>query len=66
MLSLIHIYKVICKERGIDLTAAPEPQRDPIEQLAADIDQFSFDYDTYESVSYTHLDVYKRQALMNP
>ena len=41
-------YKVICKERGIDLTAAPEPQRDPIEQLAADIDQFSFDYDTYE------------------
>ena len=41
-------YKVICKERGIDLTAVPEPQRDPIEQLAADIDQFSFDYDTYE------------------
>ena len=41
-------YKEICKERGIDLTAAPEPQRDPIEQLAADIDQFSFDYDTYE------------------
>ena len=41
-------YKIICKERGIDLTAAPEPQRDPIEQLAADIDQFSFDYNTYE------------------
>ena len=41
-------YKVICKERGIDLTAALEPQLDPIEQLAADIDQFSFDYDTYE------------------
>ena len=41
-------YKEICKERGIDLTAAPEPQLDPIEQLAADIDQFSFDYDTYE------------------
>lgn len=41
-------YKEICKERGIDLTAAPEPERDPIEQLAADIDQFSFDYDTYE------------------
>ena len=59
-------YKVICKERGIDLTAALEPQLDPIEQLAADIDQFSFDYDTYEyrdqvdnredaPVSYTHL-----------
>ena len=41
-------YKEICKERGIDLTAAPEPERDPIEQLTADIDQFSFDYDTYE------------------
>ena len=41
-------YKEICKERGIDLTAATEPERDPIEQLAADIDQFTFDYDPYE------------------
>ena len=41
-------YKEICKERGIDLTAAPEHERDPIEQLAADIDQFTFDYDPYE------------------
>ena len=41
-------YKVICKERGIDLTAATEPQQDSIEQLAADIDQFTFDYDPYE------------------
>ena len=41
-------YKEICKERGIGLTSAPEPQRDPIEQLAADIDQFTFDYDPYE------------------
>lgn len=41
-------YKEICKERGIDLTAAPEPERNPIEQLAADIDQFTFDYDPYE------------------
>ena len=41
-------YKEICKERGIDLTVAPEPERDPIEQLAADIDQFTFDYDPYE------------------
>ena len=32
----------------IDLTAAPEPERNPIEQLAADIDQFTFDYDPYE------------------
>ena len=28
-------YKEICKERGIDLTAATEPQQDSIEQLAA-------------------------------
>ena len=41
-------YTEICKERGIDRTAAPEPERDPIEQLAADIDQFTFDYDPYE------------------
>ena len=41
-------YKEICKERGIDLTASPEPERNPIEQLAADIDQFTFDYDPYE------------------
>ena len=34
--------KEICKERGIDLTAATEPQQDSIEQLAADIDQFTF------------------------
>ena len=26
-------YKELCKERGIDLTAAPEPERDPMEQL---------------------------------
>ena len=25
-------YKELCKERGIDLTAAPEPERDPMEQ----------------------------------
>ena len=41
-------YKEICKERGIDLAAKQEPEVDPIEQLAADIDQFSFDYDPYE------------------
>lgn len=34
--------------RSIDLTAATEPQQDSIEQLAADIDQFTFDYDPYE------------------
>ncbi len=41
-------YKEICKERGIDLTAAKEPEHDPIEQLAVDIDQFYSDYDPYE------------------
>ena len=43
-------YKEICKERGIDPTARQEPEQksDPIEQLAADIDQFAFDYDPYE------------------
>ena len=41
-------YKEICKELGIDLAAKQEPEVDPIEQLAADIDQFSFDYDPYE------------------
>ena len=41
-------YKEICKERGIDLTAAKEPERDPIEQLAVEIDQFYSDYDPYE------------------
>ena len=42
-------YKEICKERGIDPTARQEPEQkpDPIEQLAADIDQFSYDYDSY-------------------
>ena len=41
-------YKEICKERGIDLTAAPKQERDPIEVLAEDIDEFAFDYDPYE------------------
>ena len=43
-------YKEICKERGIDPTARQEPEQkpDPIERLAADIDQFAFDYDPYE------------------
>ena len=43
-------YKEICKERGIDPAARREPEQKPgpIEQLAADIDQFAFDYDPYE------------------
>ena len=41
-------YKEICKERGIDLAAAPKQERDPIEVLAEDIDEFAFDYDPYE------------------
>ena len=31
-LSLIHIYKEICKERGIDPNAKAEPETAPIEQ----------------------------------
>ena len=43
-------YKEICKERDIDPTARQEPEQksDPIERLAADIEQFAFDYDPYE------------------
>ena len=43
-------YKEICKERGIDPAARREPEQKPgpIEQLAADIDQFAFDSDPYE------------------
>lgn len=41
-------FKEICKERGIDLTAPQEPERDAIAELAAQLDQLSFDYDPYE------------------
>ena len=40
-------YREICKERGIDPSARQEVAVDPITQLATDIDQFSFDFDTY-------------------
>ena len=61
-LSLIHIsdierhYKEICKERGIDPHAKAEPETAPIEQPA----------DAAQAVSYTHLDVYKRQLPVMP
>ena len=41
-------FQEICKEKGIDLTSEQEVTIDPVSQLAADLDQFSFDYDPYE------------------
>lgn len=38
----------ICKERGIDLTVQQESAQMSVEQLAAAIDDFAFDFDTYE------------------
>lgn len=38
----------ICKERGIDLTIQQESAQMSVEQLAAAIDDFAFDFDTYE------------------
>lgn len=38
----------ICKERGIDLTVQQESVQMSAEQLAAAIDDFAFDFDTYE------------------
>ena len=40
-------YKEICKERGIDPNVKAETKEDTIEQLASDLDAFSFDHDTY-------------------
>lgn len=38
----------ICKERGIDLAVQQESAQMSVEQLAAAIDDFAFDFDTYE------------------
>lgn len=38
----------ICKERGINLTVQQESSQMSAEQLAAAIDDFAFDFDTYE------------------
>lgn len=41
-------FQEICKEKGINLTAQQEVTVDPVSQLAADLDQFSFDFDPHE------------------
>ena len=41
-------FQEICKEKGIDLTAQQEVTVDPVSQFAADLDQFSFDFDPHE------------------
>lgn len=51
----------ICKERGIDLTVQQESAQMSVEQLAAAIDDFAFDFDTYEY----HDRVDDREAAVN-
>ena len=41
-------FQEICKEKGIDLRTQQEVTVDPISQFAADLDQFSFEFDPYE------------------
>ena len=41
-------FQEICKEKGIDLNTKQEVTVDPISQFAADLDQFSFDFDPHE------------------
>ena len=41
-------FKEVCRERGIDLSVKEGPEKDPVLKLAAELDQFSYDYDTYE------------------
>ena len=41
-------FQEICKEKGIDLSTQQEVTVDPISQFAADLDQFSFDFDPHE------------------
>lgn len=40
-------FKEICKERGIDLSVSEQPEKDPIMELAVDIDQFFYDFDAH-------------------
>ena len=51
----------ICKERGIDLTVQQESAQMSAEQLATAIDDFAFDFDTYEY----HDRVDDREAAVN-
>lgn len=41
-------FQEICKEKGIDLSTQQKVTVDPISQFAADLDQFSFDFDPHE------------------
>lgn len=40
-------FKEVCKERGIDLSGSEQLEKDPIMELAVEIDQLFYDYDTY-------------------
>ena len=40
-------FKEICKERGIDLSAQQQAEPDSLTKLAADLEQFEFDVDTF-------------------
>lgn len=40
-------FKEICKERGIDLAAVSEPEKDTVGTLAKDIEAFMLDVDTF-------------------
>ena len=57
-LSLIHILEL--REREVKLM---KDQLDGLDAYAAGTSTINFVFDRYISVSYTHLDVYKRQPL---
>lgn len=40
-------FKEVCKERGIDLSGSEQPEKDPIMELAVEIDQFFYDFDAH-------------------
>lgn len=40
-------FKEICKERGIDLSVKEPPEKDPVMEFAAELDQLFYDYDYY-------------------
>ena len=45
--SIEHHFKEICKERGIDLAAQQKTEPDSLTKLAADLERFEFDVDTF-------------------
>lgn len=40
-------FKEICKERGIDLSVKEPPEKDPVMEFAAELDQLFYDYDFF-------------------